>query len=364
MKKLVLLLVWLFFLLPLSLNAQTVEQKLTLGDQVTGTLEKGTKQRYLLDIQDTDLPVDVVMHSEGGTDSVLAAYDEQDNRPYRADRIGANGSEVFTIEPGGVIPAQIEVAFKSSSSEGEYILSVLPTDSQVSETPRPGEQVKRWAELDVTTAGKSESVVLPYQLYVPEDYDTTQSYPFMLFLHGAGVNGPRLDFLNDQVIPKLIEGGQDYPFIIASPHLTYNENWTDKADLLASLVAQLQTEFPIDPDRIYVTGLSMGGQGVWYFALAYPHLPAAIVSMAGFYLNGVAFVPTNICDLVNTPAWVFHGSKDELVPLKWEQALVDGLNECGGKVQFTVYPDANHGQTFETGFADPALYTWLLEQHQ
>ena len=58
------------------------------------------------------------------------------------------------------------------------------------------------------------------------------------------------------------------------------------------------------------------------------------------------------------------GSKDELVPLKWEQALVDGLNECGGKVQFTVYPDANHGQTFETGFADPALYTWLLEQHQ
>jgi predicted peptidase len=108
----------------------------------------------------------------------------------------------------------------------------------------------------------------------------------------------------------------------------------------------------------------LGGQGAWQFALAYPDLPAAVVPMAGFYIYGSDSVPRNICDLAEIPMWVFHGEQDEVVDLAWEQALVDAVRECGGDVQFMLYPDADHEQTFVRGYADPALYEWLLEQHK
>jgi predicted esterase len=340
---------------------ESAPQTLGMGDEVTGELEQGERRRYILAIAETDKPADVVLYSTG--DSVLYVYDEEAHSQW-VDRIGDYGHEVFTIEAGDTSPAEIEVGFYLDGVAGDYVLSVLPTDPQVSEALRPGEQVKRWAELEVGEAGSTETVTLAYLLYVPEDYDEDEQYPFILFMHGAGEAGTRLDFLKVEVIPKLIEDGEDYPFIIASPQLPYGEDWAGKKDVLASFITQLQTELPIDSDRIYVTGLSLGGAGVWNFALAYPDVPAAVVSMAGFYYYGADIVPRNICDLAAVPMWVFHGEQDEIVSIEWEQALVDALDECGGDVQFTIYPDADHAQTFEQGFADPALYTWLLEQHR
>ena len=341
---------------------EPAEQTLGLGDEVTGTLERGERTRYTLNLEDTDGPVDVVLFSPDN--SLLYVYDEQGDRIQTVDRMWGYGNEVFTWESGDRKPAQVEVGFYLDDTAGDYSLSILPTEQQVSEEPRPGEQVKRWAEFEVGKAGTTRMVTLRFLLYVPEEYDENQQYPFILFMHGSGEAGPRLDFLKTQVVPKLVEDGEDYPFIIASPQLNYGEAWDTKAAVLASFVAHLQTEFPIDPDRIYVTGLSVGGAGAWYFALAYPDVPAAVVPMAGFYAYGAAIVPRNICDLAEIPMWVFHGGQDEVVDLAWEQALVDALKECGGDVQFTIYPDAGHSQTFEQGFADPALYTWLLEQHK
>ena len=115
-------------------------------------------------------------------------------------------------------------------------------------------------------------------------------------------------------------------------------------------------------DMADLAGLGALPTGLWP-AWADPRVDA-VVSMAGYYRYGFSFVPKNICDLAKTPMWVFHGGKDQNVALEWEQALVDALRECGGDVQFTLYPDADHSQTFERGFADPALYTWLLEQRK
>jgi dipeptidyl aminopeptidase/acylaminoacyl peptidase len=301
---------------------QEAEPTLAMGDEVTGELEPGEPRRYLVDIQEADKPADVVLYS--ATDSVLYVSDEA-GRSQIVDRIGDYGNEVLTIEAGDSSPAEIEVSFYQNDIAAEYILSILPSDSQISEEPLPGEQVKRWAELEVGT----RTITLPYLLYIPEDYDESQSYPFILFLHGSGEAGPRLDFLKRQVIPSLIEDGEDYPFIIASPQLNYGEDWTVKIHELASFITQLQS-----------------------------------VPMAGFYFYGVASVPRKICDLAETPVWVFHGAQDEIVSIEWEQVLVDALDECGGDVQFTIYPEADHAQTFAEGFADPALYAWLLEQHR
>lgn len=356
----------LVFLIPVSsLTAQqtpeSAEQTLGLGDAITGTLGEGERTRYTLNIEDTAKPFDIVLFSPVG--SVMNVSDGEGKRIRTVDYMPRYGYEVFTWEPGDTIPAQIEVYYGNNSTE-EYTLSILATEQPITEEPVPGEQVKRWAEFDVEENGRSKTVALPYLLYVPEDYDENQQYPFILFMHGVGETGPRLDFLKDQVIAKLIEDGEDYPFIIASPHLNYNQFWDQETKMVASFIAQLQSEFPIDPDRIYITGLSLGGSGAWHFALSYPEVPAAVVSMAGFYHYGSDVVPNNICNVASIPFWVFHGGQDETAPLAWEQSLVDALIECGAEVQFTVYPDADHSQTFERGFADPALDAWLLEHHR
>jgi predicted esterase len=345
--------------LTLPLAAQDIIDggTLALGDEVTGRLERGERGRYTLDIENIDEPIDIILYSKG--DSVLYVYNDQGRPITTVDSMGEYGNEVFTWETR-TRPAQIEVGFYLNDTTGEYFLSILPTNQPISEDPRPGEQVKRWAEVEVGT----RTVTVPYLLYVPEDYDESQSYPFILFMHGSREIGPRLDFLKRQVIPKLIEEGEDYPFIIASPQLQYFEEWVNLEKRLASLVAHLQSEFPIDPDRIYVTGLSMGGAGAWHFALAYPDLPAAVVPIAGYYIFGSYHIPKNICDLAQTPLWVFHGGQDEVVGLDLEQALVDAVTECGGDVKFTLYPDADHEQTFVQGYNDPALYEWLLEHHK
>ena len=342
-------------------TSETVAQTLGFGDEVTDTLEVGGSRRYILNIEDIDEAIDVTLFSTG--DSVLSIYDDQGKRIRNVDRVGPDSIEVFTWEPGNRIPAQIEVSFYQNTEAGEYSLSILPIEPQVSEEPRAGEQVKRWAEFDAVESGRTRLVTVHYLLYVPQDYDESQQYPFILFLHGSGEAGTRLDLLKVQVIPKLIEEGEEYPFIIASPQLNYNESWDSKVDVLANFITHLESEFPIDPDRIYVTGLSLGGSGAWVFALRHPDVPAAVVPMAGsFALSSI--VPRNICDLAEIPIWAFHGAQDDLVPLAYEQPLIDALIECGGNVQYTVYPDADHPQTFERGFADPALYAWLLEQHR
>jgi dipeptidyl aminopeptidase/acylaminoacyl peptidase len=353
---------FILVLLPVTLTAQTPQQSLGIGDKVKAKLEKGEVRRYLLNIKAADLPVDIVMYSSAN--SVLTAYDEKGGQLKRVDRMTEYGNEVVTVMQGDPIPAAVEAAFSPDSPAAEFELGVLPSEQPVTEEAKAGEQVKRWADLEVGKTGSTKHVVLPYLLYVPQDYDAAQKYPFILFLHGAGEAGPRLDFLKRQVIPKLIEEGQDYPFIIASPHLDYYEDWSTKADVLAAFITYLQTEFPIDPKRIDVTGLSLGGAGAWHFAVAHPDVPAAVVSMAGFYTYGHAAVPKEICNLSKIPMWVVHGAQDQTVELQWEQALVDAVKKCGGNVRFTIYPDADHAQTFEQGFADPALYTWLLEQHK
>ena len=87
---------------------------------------------------------------------------------------------------------------------------------------------------------------------------------------------------------------------------------------------------------------------------------AALVPVMGYY--GWPFtVPENICDLVEVPVWAFHGAKDDVIPLEAESIIVDALKACGGKVQFTVFPDAGHDLVLQRVYT-PELYTWLLEQ--
>ena len=203
-------------------------------------------------------------------------------------------------------------------------------------------------QLDIKTT-------LKYLLYLPEEYNKEpHEWPLLLFLHGAGERGSVLDSVKKHGPPKLAEQIPNMPFIIVSPQCPENQWWTNKVNELHALLNALIAKYRIDAKKIYVTGLSMGGYGTWELAMAYPNRFAAIAPICG---GGDS---RRVCRLKNVPTWVFHGARDEVVPIQQSQVLVDALKECGGNVKFTIYPDAKHDSWTET-YNNPDLYKWFLE---
>jgi predicted peptidase len=118
---------------------------------------------------------------------------------------------------------------------------------------------------------------------------------------------------------------------------------------------EIVARYKVDEDRIYVTGLSMGGFGTWSLAAYTPDRFAAIVPICG---GGETYWTRRLAHL---PVWVFHGAKDPVVPLKRSQEMVDALKKRDGNVKLTVYPEAGHDAWTEA-YNDPELYAWLLRQ--
>jgi len=197
-------------------------------------------------------------------------------------------------------------------------------------------------------------VACNYLLHIPEDYGKTEKqWPLMLFLHGAGQRGDNIEDIKTHGPPGIVEKKDDFPFIMISPQCPKDEWW--EPTLLMSLVDSVIDSYAVDEDRIYVTGLSMGGFGTWDLAIQYPHRFAAIVPICG------GGRPLFVDRIKHLPTWVFHGTKDDVVPIERSQEMVDALKSCGGNVKFTVYPDAPHNSWTET-YDNPELYEWLLKQ--
>jgi predicted peptidase len=212
----------------------------------------------------------------------------------------------------------------------------------------PGTQ--QAARLDVQV-----QVQLSYLLYLPKDYQRQESWPLLLFLHGSGERGDDLELVKVHGPPKLIAAGQDFPFIVVSPQCRQDRRW-EPIELVA-LLDDLGGKYKVDPDRIYVTGLSMGGFGTWELAAFAPHRLAAIAPICG---GGEKYWARQFAHL---PVWAFHGAKDTGVPLERSQSMVDELKKRGGQPRLTIYPEAEHDSWTET-YDNPELYKWLLEQRR
>lgn len=196
-------------------------------------------------------------------------------------------------------------------------------------------------------------VTMNYLLYLPKEYDQKGAWPLVLFLHGAGERGHNLNRVKIHGPPKLIAAGKEFPFIVVSPQCPEGRWWEPVE--LAALLDEIVEKCKVDKDRIYVTGLSMGGFGTWSLAAYQPRRFAAIVPICG---GGEPFVTML---LAHVPAWVFHGAKDPVVPLERSEKMVQAMKKYGGNVKFTVYPEAGHDSWTEA-YNDPELYKWLLEQ--
>ena len=180
-------------------------------------------------------------------------------------------------------------------------------------------------------------------------------WPLLIFLHGSGERGDDLARVKVHGPPKRADVRGDLPFIIASPQLPQDRAWN--ADWVMPLLDKLLRELPIDPDRVYLTGLSLGGFGTWDVAAAHAGRFAAIAPVCGW--GEVA----QACALRNLPVWAFHGADDTVVAPEAGRAMVDAVVACGGKARFTLYPGVGH-DAWNPAYADPALYDWLLQQRR
>ncbi len=200
-------------------------------------------------------------------------------------------------------------------------------------------------------------VNLNYLLYLPEDYKTSdQKFPLVIFLHGSGERGNDLKKVKMHGPPKLIEKGKKFPFILLAPQCPDGKRWTHLLTELSILIDEIQSNYSIDEDRIYLTGLSMGGQGTWTLAMYAPERFAAIAPICGWADTFEA------CKLKDLPIWVFHGAKDLIVPIHHSENMVDALKKCGStEIKFTVYPNANHDSWTET-YNNSKFYEWLLSK--
>jgi predicted esterase len=209
---------------------------------------------------------------------------------------------------------------------------------------------------DLKAQQKAEqyNITVNYLLYLPQEYgkDTSKLWPVMIFLHGSGQSGTDIQKVKTHGPPKLIEQGKQYPFIVVSPQARENEGW--EPQVIIRLIKGIQSQYKVDKERIYLTGLSMGGFGTWNITSKFPSVFAAIAPVCG---GGDT---TQVMKLKHVPVWCFHGAKDNVVNPEQSYRMVRALKKFNPDVKLTIYPDANHDSWTQT-YNNDSLYTWMLQ---
>lgn len=227
------------------------------------------------------------------------------------------------------------------------LTATLATSARAQPATHPPQEAKTF-EGKITSTAK-----LDYLLSLPADYNhSKQRWPLVLFLHGSGESGTNLDKVKTHGPPKIVEANGPFPFILVSPQSS-GRGWNP--DVLNGLLDALIKSYRVDKDRVYLTGLSMGGYGTWALAAAHPEKFAAIAPICG------GGNPADAPKLAHIPTWVFHGAKDNTVPIKRSEEMVEALKAAGGDPKFTVYPDAGHDSWTAT-YDNPEFFKWLLAQ--
>lgn len=216
----------------------------------------------------------------------------------------------------------------------------------------PGKQVEMSLDLG---DGKS----MGYLLYLPTDYgQASEPSPVMLFLHGRGESFGPLSLVKKWGPPRMVERGDDLPYILVSPQCPRDESWSQPGQqaALMALIDHVFATFKGDKNRLYLTGLSMGGYGSWRLAADHPGLFAAVVPICG------GGDPKDASSLKDIPIWVFHGTEDTAVPFERSIQMVEAIRRAGGnKIRFTSLEGVGHF-SWTAAYALHDLYPWLDKQ--
>src|SRR5262245_14851371 len=208
-----------------------------------------------------------------------------------------------------------------------------------------------------------------YRLFIPRNYDSKKRYPIVLWLHGGGGRG-------SDNIKQISEGNrtgtrlwvspdaqEQYPAFVLAPQCPDGQMWTTVADasslpplkLALELLAAIEKEFLIDPQRRYVAGQSMGGLGSWSLITEHPDMFAAAIPVCGGGNEALA------SRLTHTAIWAFHGAQDQAISADRSRRMIAGIRKAGGKPRYTEYSDLGHN-SWDRAFQEPGLLDWVFAQ--
>lgn len=216
-------------------------------------------------------------------------------------------------------------------------------------------------------------VTCPYQVYVPRDYDPGRTWPIILFLHGAGERGSNGSSQTQEGLGMALRRWPErWPAICVFPQAPEGTNWHGAQGRMAMAALEAaEQEFRTDPDRVYLTGLSMGGNGTWYLGWKHPERFAAMVAICGFLEFAPdrypLFTPPGCADpyrevagrIAGLPVWIVHGDADPVVPVEQSRRMYAALVEAGAEVRYVEVPGEGHG-SWNPGYADEDLPRWLF----
>lgn len=217
------------------------------------------------------------------------------------------------------------------------------------QSPEPGQLTQGSATVK-NDSGTTSS--LGFWTWQPKSAKPAAGWPLMVFLHGAGERGTDLNLIKKHGPPKF--AGQNAvmdSFFMIAPQCPPGRWWDVKA--VKDLIDQTLASQPVDPKRVYITGISMGGFATWALLKDYPELMAAAVPICG------GGDPASVARFKSVPIWAFHGDKDEAVPVQRSIEMADALKQAKGDIRFTLYPGVTHDCWTRT-FENPELYSWLL----
>ena len=273
------------------------------------------------------------------------------------------------LDPGGPAPeipaesASLNLPIRTEPAEvapAPDPLRVIP--------PAPDDPLKLFRKHVFKSVGGQK---LPYRLLKPWNFESDKDYPLIVFLHGSRARGSdNVRHLNGSSGPGISlwtsnEVQRDYPAFVLAPHsrTTWVRTWAlvdrpanrqEPLELVIALIENLKQHHNIDPRRIYVSGVSMGGFGVWSAITRHPTFFAGAVPVCGG--GNPKMVGPN-----PTPVWAFHGSKDTTVSPRRSREMVAALRRVGASVKYTEYKGVRH-DSWRHAFKEPELVHWLFSQ--
>ena len=210
-----------------------------------------------------------------------------------------------------------------------------------------------------------------YLLYLPDDYgqDPERQWPLIVFLHGSGDDDFDSAWVMSSGLPEVLfndDQPDNFDFVVVSPQSFFSTTWWDRVTpvVVNILVDEIISTYQLDPARVYITGLSMGGYGAWYVAAADHDKYAAMVSISGSGYRTTTIPGEEVmCQIEDVPLWAIHGSLDQISNPDANRIYVEAYEDmCDGEVNITFYPDEGHFGAYFKAYRDPALYDWFLSK--